>query len=139
MLARIPFWGWLLVILTALYLVYNPLGMSLVHMWSMPTYSDMLPFKILGTLLVVSLLGLVLHGTFSSTSWLGLTVMLAIVVVTLWSAHALIAFDVFALGFWSWAIQPILAVILTLGWQWPKIWRRSTGAVSVSDPDTPVE
>ena len=137
MLARIPFWGWLLVILTALYLVYNPLGMSLVHMWSMPTYSDMLPFKILGTLLVVSLLGLVLHGTFSSTSWLGLTVMLAIVVVTLWSAHALIAFDVFALGFWSWAIQPILAVILTLGWQWPKIWRRSTGAVSVSDPDTP--
>jgi len=138
MLARIPFWGWLLVILTALYLVYNPLGISLVHMWSMPTYSDMLPFKILGTLLVASLLGLVLHGTFSSTSWFGLTVMLAIVVVTLWSAHALIAFNVFALGFWAWALQPILAVILTLGWQWPKIWRRSTGAVSVSDPDTPV-
>lgn len=138
MLARIPFWGWLLVILTALYLIYNPLGISLVHMWATPTFSDMLPFKILGTLLVVSLLGLVLHGTFSSTSWLGLTVMLAIVVVTLWSAHALIAFDVFALGFWAWALQPILAVILTLGWQWPKIWRRSTGAVSVSDPDTPV-
>ena len=137
MLARIPFWGWLLVILTALYLIYNPLGISLVHMWATPTFSDMLPFKILGTLLVVSLLGLVLHGTFSSTSWLGLTVMLAIVVVTLWSAHALIAFDVFALGFWAWALQPILAVILTLGWQWPKIWRRSTGAVSVSDPDTP--
>jgi hypothetical protein len=137
MLARIPFWGWLLVILTALYLIYNPLGISLVHMWATPTFSDMLPFKILGTLLVASLLGLVLHGTFSSTSWLGLTVMLAIVVVTLWSAHALIAFDVFALGFWAWALQPILAVILTLGWQWPKIWRRSTGAVSVSDPDTP--
>jgi hypothetical protein len=137
MLARIPFWGWLLVILTALYLVYNPLGVSLVHMWSSPNYMELLPFKILGTLLVVSLLGLVLHGTFSSTSWLGLTLMLTIMAVTLWSAHALIAFDVFALGFWSWALQPILAVILTLGWQWPKIWRRSTGAVSVSDPDTP--
>lgn len=137
MLARIPFWGWLLIILTALYLVYNPLGVSLVHMWMAPTYSDMLPFKILGTLLVASLLGLVLHGTFSSTSWLGLTVMLAMVAATLWSAHALIAFDVFALGFWSYMLQPILAIILTLGWQWPKIWRRSTGAVSVNDPDTP--
>lgn len=137
MLARIPFWGWLLIILTAVYLVYNPLGFSVWHMWTMGDPMQALPFKLLGTLLLAALLGLVLHGTFSSTSWLGLLVLLSIVGVTLWSAHALIAFDLFALGFWSWAIQPILAVILTMGWQWPKIWRRTTGAVSVSDPDTP--
>lgn len=136
MLARIPFWGWLMIILIACYLVYNPLGFSAWHMWTLGDPQSLLPFKLLGSLLLAALLGLVLHGTFSSTSWLGLTVMLAIVVVTLWSAHALIAFDVFAMGFWSWAIQPILAVIFTMGWQWPKIWRRSTGAVSVNDPDT---
>jgi hypothetical protein len=137
MLARIPFWGWLLIILTACYLMYNPLGFSVWHMWMMGDPMQALPFKLLGTLLLMALLGLVLHGTFTSMSYLGLLVMVALVAVTLWSAHALIAFDVFALGFWTWAVQPILAIILTLGWQWPKIWRRSTGAVSVNDPDTP--
>ncbi len=96
-----------------------------------------LPFKLLGTLLLVTLLGLMLHGTFTSTSWLGLTVIVSLIAVFLWSAHTLIAFDVLAWTFWSWALQPIVALMLTLGSQWPKIWRRSTGAVSVSDPDTP--
>jgi hypothetical protein len=137
MLARVPFWGWLIIILTACYLIYNPMGFSVWHMWTGSDPTQALPFKLLGTLLLVALLGLVLHGTFTSMSWLGFTVMVSIVAVTLWSAHALIAFDVFALGLWAWMLQPIVAVILTLGWQWPKIWRRSTGAVSVNDPDTP--
>jgi hypothetical protein len=137
MLARIPFWGWLLIILTACYLVYNPLGFSVWHMWTTGSLMEALPFKLLGTLLLAALLGLVLHGTFSSTNWIGLIVMLSLVGATLWSAHALIQFDPLSLELWSWLTQPILAIILTMGWQWPKIWRRSTGAVSVNDPDTP--
>jgi hypothetical protein len=136
MLARIPFWGWLLIILTALYLIYNPLGFSLVHMWSMPAYSDLLPFKILATLAVGSVLGLVVYGVSRTVSKLGLMLMLAITATLLWCAWALLTFDVLNLHMWAWIGQPILAVILTLGWQWPKIWRRSTGAVTVDDPDT---
>jgi hypothetical protein len=137
MLARIPFWGWLIVILIACYLVYNPLGLSVWHMWTSGDPTAYLPFKLLGSLVLAVLLGLVLHGTLKSMNWLGLLTMLAVVGVTMWSAHTLIAFDVFAGGMWAWMLQPILAVIFTVGWQWPKIWRRCTGAVSVSDPDTP--
>lgn len=137
MLARIPFWGWFIIILTACYMVYNPLDVSIWHMWVYGDVMEALPFKILGTLLVSALLGLVIHGTLSSTSWLGLGIMVALIGVSLWSVNALVTFDMLSVGFWSWMTQPIMAIILTLGWQWPKIWRRSTGAVSVSDPDTP--
>jgi hypothetical protein len=137
MLARIPFWGWLLIIITSLYLVYNPLGYSVWHMWTMYDPTVNLPFKLLGTIMLASVVGLVVHGTHNQMNWLGLVVMVALVAVTLWSVNALVAFEIFSLVFWSWALQPILGLILTIGWQWAKIWRRSTGAVSVNDPDTP--
>ena len=138
MLARIPFWGWLMIIITALYLVYNPLGYSVWHMWTMYDPMEYLPFKLLATFMLTSVLGLVLHGTHTQMSWLGLLAMVVLLGVTLWSVHALIAFEIFSLMFWAWALQPILGLILTTGWQWAKIWRRSTGVSSVSDPDTPV-
>ena len=139
MLAKIPFWGWLLIIMTALYLVYNPLGYSLWHMWlTSPDPMHLLPFRILATLVVGAVLGLVVHGAANSTSVLGLMVMLSLIGAVLWSSHVLIAFDVLSFAFWCWALQPMMALVLTTGWQWPKIWRRSTGAVSVNDADTPV-
>lgn len=137
MLARIPFWGWLGLILLALYVIYNPWGFSLWHMWNHSPVMDLLPFKVLATLIPVALMGLVLHGTASATSWLGLLVMVTLVLTGLWSAHAVFAFDLLNWHMWSWLTQPLVALVLTIGWQWPRIWRRSTGAVSVNDPDTP--
>lgn len=137
MLARIPFWGWLLIIMVALYLVYNPLGTSLTHMWLFTDPTAMLPFKILGSLVVLTIIGLVIHGTVTSMSAFGFIILISLIGTTLWSAHAAIGFDLMSPLFWGWAAQPIIALILTVGWQWPKIWRRSTGAVSISDPDTP--
>jgi hypothetical protein len=137
MLARIPFWGWLLIILAVLYLAYNPLGISAFHMWANGDPTELLPFKILGTLILVAVIGLVVHGTISSMSMVGFVLLVTLVAVTIWSTHALVNFDVLSFDFWAWALQPILAIMLTVGWQWPKIWRRSTGAVSVNDPDTP--
>jgi hypothetical protein len=138
MLARIPFWGWLMIILITLYVIYNPWGFSLFHMWASGNVMDLLPFKVLATLVPMALMGLVIHGTASSTSWLGLTVMMLIMATGLWSAHALLSFDLLSMHLWSWLTQPLAALVLTVGWQWPRIWRRSTGAVSVNDPDTPV-
>lgn len=137
MLARIPFWGWLVIILLTLYVIYNPWGFSLYHMWTTSPVMDLLPFKVLATLIPLVLMGLVIHGTAATTSWLGLIMMLSLVGTGLWSAHAVFAFDVMNLQLWAWLTQPLVAIMLTIGWQWPKIWRRSTGAVSVNDPDTP--
>jgi len=136
MLARIPFWGWFVIILTACYLVYNPWGFSLTHMWMMDPIQDLLPFKILATLGVMSVLSLVTYGVSRTVSKWGMLLMLCIMATLMWCAWALLTFDVLNVQLWSWITQPILAVILTLGWQWPKIWRRSTGAVTVDDPDT---
>jgi energy-converting hydrogenase Eha subunit C len=137
MLSRIPFWGWLVMIITALYLVYNPLGFSVWHMWAMGDPTQLLPFKMLVTLLLAALLGLVLHGAVSTTSWVGAVVMVSLVLVGMWSVHTVVWFDLLDLEMWGWILQPILGLILTVGWQWPKIWRRATGVVSVNDPDTP--
>ena len=137
MLNRIPFWGWFVIILVALYLVYNPLGYSLVHMWIMSDPTQLLPFKVLATLAVGSVLGVIIYGTVKSTSLLGFLLLLALVTSVLWSAQAILLFDVLSVTLWSWLAQPVLASIITTGWQWPKIWRRSHGSVSVDDPDTP--
>lgn len=143
MLARIPFWGWFLIIMTGLYLVFNPLGVSLVHMWAMTDYSTLLttgatvlPFKILATVSLLAILGTIVVGFFRSTSWVGLVTMCAIVFAVMWCLHSLIMFNLLNPAFWSWITQPLLAAIITLGWQWPKIWRRSHGTVTVEDPDT---
>lgn len=137
MLARIPFWGWLVIITTTLYAVFNPLGISLFHMWVLTDPFALMPYNIMATLVVLVILGLVLHGTATSMSLLGFLVMLSLVGVGIWTVHSMVSFEILSLAFWSWASQPILALVLTVGWQWPKIWRRTTGAVSVNDPDTP--
>ena len=137
MLARVPFWGWFLLIVSLLYSVYNPMGYSLWHMWTVTNPMNNLPFKHQGTAVVVGGLALVTHGCVNSMSRSGLLLLSCVIVLVFWSTRSLIEFDVLGLGFWSWALQPTLALILTLGWQWPRIWRRSTGAVSVTDPDTP--
>lgn len=133
MLARIPFWGWFLIILATLYTIYNPLGYSLWHMWTLFDPSTLMPYNIMATLMVLVILGLVLHGTTRAMSWWGLLVMITLVAVGLWCLHSLIAFNIMSMLFWSWAAQPLLALIFTVGWQWPKIWRRATGTVSVDD------
>lgn len=136
MLARIPFWGWFVIILTACYLIYNPWGVSLTHMWLMDPIQDLLPFKILATLGVMSVLGLVIYGVSRTVSKWGLLLMLSLTATIVWCAWAMFTFDVLNMHMWSWLVQLILAIMLTVGWQWPKIWRRSTGAVTVDDPDT---
>lgn len=137
MLARVPFWGWLVIITAALYASFNPLGFSLFHMWIMTDPFALMPYNIMATLVVAVILGLVLHGTARAMNLLGFLIMITLVGVGLWTIHSLVAFEILSLAFWGWAAQPLLALILTVGWQWPKIWRRTTGAVSVDDPDTP--
>jgi len=137
MLNRIPFWGWFILILATLYSLYNPLGFHLVNMWTQYDPIEYLPLKVLGTLIALSFIGLVIHGYISATSFLGFMIMILLVTSTIWSIYYVVDFNILSLTLWTWIGQPILAVILTVGWQWPKIWRRSTGAVSVNDPDTP--
>lgn len=137
MLARIPFWGWYLLITLGLYLVYNPVGFSTWHMWADGDMGSYLPFKVLGTLLLLSFLGVIVYGTITTMSVLGLVVLVGLIAAVLWSVYAVVAFDFMGLGFWSWAAQPLLGTVITVGWQWPKIWRRGHGTVTVEDPDTP--
>jgi hypothetical protein len=106
-------------------------------MWTQYDPIEYLPLKVLGTLIALSFIGLVIHGYISATSFLGFMIMILLVTSTIWSIYYVVDFNILSLTLWTWIGQPILAVILTVGWQWPKIWRRSTGAVSVNDPDTP--
>lgn len=136
MLNKIGFWTWYLIIAVGLYLVYNPTGFSLVHMWMFSDMGELLPLKLLGSALLMVFMGLIIHGTWRSIGVTGLAIVSMLLMILIWSIQSLTSFNVLDVGIWSWIAQPIVAVVLTLGWQWPKIWRRSTGAVSVEDPDT---
>ena len=138
MLKRIPFWGWLVIILVALYSVYNPLGFSLLHMWLSPDIYYMLPLKVLATVFVGTILGLVLNGVRQTMSILGFLAITTLIAVPLWVAYTYLSLNLASYGIWCWIAQPIMALILTIGWQWSKIWRGSTGIVSVEEVDTPV-
>lgn len=133
MLNRVPFWGWFLIILGVLNAIYSPSGLSVYHMWTTTEINHLLPVKILLSVILVALLGLVLNGVRQSMSLLGLIVLLALIAVPLWVVHYYTELDLLNAGFWSWVSQPIAALILTIGWQWRKIWRSLTGIVGVED------
>lgn len=133
MLQRITLKGWFLIILVGLYATYNPLGLSVFHWWTLTGASSLLPLKVLASLVLVSGLGLVLYGVFRSISAVGLLMIVAILAAMMWTVHSVVAFNLLNPLMWGWIIQPLLAVVLVVGWQWPRIWRRSTGAMMVED------
>jgi hypothetical protein len=137
MLARVPIWGWLLLITMGLYLIYNPLGYSVWHMWTTVEIGDYLPFKVLATVLLLSVMGVIVYGTFTAMNILGLIVLVTLIVTAMWSVYAIVPFNFASVAFWEVAAQPLMGLMITVGWQWPKIWRRGHGAITVSDPDTP--
>ena len=53
MLQRVALWGWYLIITGGLYAVYNPLGYSIVHMWTQHDPLALLPWNLLLTMAVV--------------------------------------------------------------------------------------
>lgn len=134
-LNRMPIWSWFLLITIGLYSLYNPTEYSIFNMWLSINSADFLPFKILVTLILTVLLGLIVHGTWRAIGMIGLLIMILLIVVMLWAATTVVSFDITNPFIWQWLIQPIVGLILTVGWQWPKIWRATTGTVIVSDPD----
>lgn len=137
MLKRLSFWSWFVIITLGLYIVYNPLGFSIYHMWALHDVYDLFALKLLFTTLVTVSLGLISYGTWRSIGFVGIAILVFIIALLLLSIQTLTAASLFDIAIFSWIGQVILGFILTLGWQWPKIWRHSTGAVSVEDPDTP--
>src|SRR5215204_3878116 len=57
-----PFWGWLLLIITMLYAIYNPFGLCIVGLWLWGE-EVALPVKLLATAVPLVLFGLYAYGT----------------------------------------------------------------------------
>jgi hypothetical protein len=131
---RIPFWGWLLLILITLYAIYNPLGLCIVGLW-LAGDDVALPVKLLATAVPLALLGLCAYGTWRGIGLLGIALLATLLGLGLWVLANYGVFDPADAGFWAGLAQPLLAVVLTVGLQWPKIWRGATGQVSVDDLD----
>jgi len=135
MISRISIWWWFAIILTLVYSFYNPVGFSLYHMWAGTENLDNVSFKTLLTVALLTVLGLIAYGTYQAITVYGLAVIVGIVGIVLWCVNEFVTLSVFSPTFFAWATQPIVAVILTIGWQWPKIWRSATGTVTTDDID----
>ena len=133
---RLPFWGWLLLILATLYAIYNPLGLCVVALW---LFGDevALPVKLLLTAVPLALLGLYAYGTWRGIGPVGIAILATFLGLGLWVFAYYGLFDPADAGLWAWMAQPLLAVVLAVGLQWPKIWRGATGQVAVDDLDAP--
>ena len=131
---RFPFWGWLLLIITTLYAIYNPLGLCIVGLWLWGE-AVALPVKLLATAVPLVLLGLYAYGTWRGIGLAGIAIVATFVGLGIWVLAHYGVFDPADAGVWAWVAQPLLAIILALGLQWPKIWRGATGQVRVDDLD----
>ena len=131
---HVPFWGWLLLIVVTLYTIYNPLGFCVLGLWLLGD-EVALPVKLLVTAIPVALLGLYVYGTWRSIGLVGIAILAILLGLTLWVLAYFGIFDPADAGLWSWMAQPLLALILAVGFQWSRIWRGATGQVSVDDID----
>jgi hypothetical protein len=131
---HVPFWGWLLLIVVTLYAIYNPLGFCVLGLWLLGD-EVALPVKLLVTAIPVALLGLYVYGTWRSIGLVGIAILAILLGLTLWVLAYFGIFDPADAGLWSWMAQPLLALILAVGFQWSRIWRGATGQVSVDDID----
>lgn len=134
MLQRVPLMGWFAIITVGLYALYNPLGYSIVHMWLTPDPFAFMPWNLLATMTVTFPLLCVLWGVHRAMSAWGLAALLAFLSVCMWALLVVAPGLGYSLMFWAWIAPPLVAVVLTVGWQWPRIWRQATGAVTVDDP-----
>lgn len=125
----------MITIILGLYALYNPTDYSIFSMWLNTDSFENLPFKLLITLLLIILIGLIFHGMWKTIGLIGVTLMVTVITVTIWTLTQFIDFNVLNINMWKWITQPILGIMLTIGWQWPKIWRAATGAVIINDPD----
>ena len=136
MLQRISFWGWLILITIGLYALYNPIGhLSIVSLW---LTDNNLPvaIKVAFTVLFGILLFLLLREVWRNLKGMGLLLLLIPIGLFLWVIYTLVNFDMLNLTLWQWIAQPILAIVITVGFQLPKIRRKITGAVMTDDVDT---
>jgi Family of unknown function (DUF6524) len=131
---HVPFWGWLLLIVATLYAIYNPLGFCVLGLWLLGE-EVALPVKLLVTAIPVALLGLYVYGTWRSIGLVGIAILAILLGLTLWVLAYFSILDPANAGLWSWMTQPLLALILAVGFQWSRIWRGATGQVSVDDID----
>ena len=131
---HVPFWGWLLLIVVTLYAIYNPLGFCVQGLW---LFGDEVaaPVKLLVTAIPVALLGLYVYGTWRSIGLVGIAILAILLGLTLWVLAYFGILDPADAGFWNWMAQPLLALILAVGFEWSRIWRGATGQVSVDDID----
>jgi hypothetical protein len=136
LLRNIPIWGWFLLILLNVYVLYNPAGLSVFHLWASPN-EVVLPVRLLLTAFALLGFGLYVYGAWRALGPIGLGIITLIIVLAIWAADFYGLMDARNASLWSWLIQPLLAVVLTLGFQWPKLWKAATGRVEVEDPDTP--
>lgn len=135
MLRKLSFWYWFAIITVGLYLVYNPMGFSIYHMWLMDDIYNMLPIKLLLSALVLVFLGLICYGTWKTIGIIGISIISILILLTLFSLQIMFTINLFDIQLWHWIGQFILGFILTVGWQWSKIWKSSTGTVSVENLD----
>lgn len=130
MIKNISFWGWYAIITVGLFAIFNPTGYSIWHLWTVYSAIGFMPWNLLLTAFVLGPMSLILYGTYKATSWIGLALILLVISIVMWCVAVVIPGILINTAILSWIMQPIFSIILTLGWQWPRIWRQATGTVT---------
>ncbi len=125
MIARLPWWGWLGAVTVGLYALYNPGGRSLYHMWA-EGWPMWLSAKVLLTFAVLAMLGVVCTATWRSIGVVGCAVLALLIAAVLWLLTDLGLSRRLAEAA-GWLAQPLVAVVVTVGLRWSRVWFAITG------------
>ncbi len=92
--------------------------------------------KILLGLLLILAWGLLIYATKQAKGLIGTVASLVLFAVIVWFLHTLTLINIDSISeLFTWG-QGIVAVVLSIGSFWSKLWRRFTGQVAVDDVDT---
>ena len=131
LLSRVPFWGWLLFLTIFSYLVWNPTGFSVAHMWIAKEHPLHLSAMILITVIVFGILYFFFRESQKSIGNKGLLFLVFLFALVMWFFYDMGVWDPKKSGKLAYIAPFICALFLTIGSQFNKVRRSISGTVSV--------
>ena len=126
-------WRWL-VAFVLVALIFNPSGASYYH-WLVGDNPASLPVMLLCGLVLLVMLGIYLHATWSSIGMIGIVASVAILGTLVWVLADMGWLKLASGTVVGWIVIVIVSLIMGIGMSWSHVQRKVSGQLDTDDVD----
>lgn len=134
-LTKIPFWVWFILITLVCYAIWNPTGYSVYHLWTGSPLEQQIFLKLTISFILLIIIFFFFVTTLKTIGTLGVMLYLIFIGLILglfYEQGWLKLEDLMTAEYW---VQPLIALMLTIGLLFNKIRFAITGIRTVDDAD----